>query len=418
MLWRTAENGPRGWKRRSRTSIRRVLTLGALIVLSGGAGAVAAVEIWPSLGAQAAHLLRERFGPRLVADLESVVFQAQDAARQWLYRSGRRQATAPWDESASHAAPAAFAATSIPAAPLTRSPEPGGRPPPPPQAAVWEPAPLQALGALEGEGIWEPYLYDRDGHPVAARTFLQPDPARPYAVVAVVAFDLRRTRLHFVLGYRDPGLGDGPRGEGLIPAEDLESGRLLAAFNGGFRTANGMYGAMADGILALPPRADVATVGIYRSGEVRIGLWGEAILDTSDLLAWRQNCAPVVQGGEITAEVYNESIADWGGSVSSHIVTWRSGMGLDREAGTLYYFAGPSLSMPALADAMLAAGVHDGMLLDINGFWVLFTAIHSEGEELVAEPLLPRHMIDKIDRYLQPSPVDFFYVTLQEGDDA
>jgi hypothetical protein len=72
--------------------------------------------------------------------------------------------------------------------------------------------------------------------------------------------------------------------------------------------------------------------------------------------------------------------------------------------------------MPALADAMLTSSVHYGMLLDINNFWVHFTAIHAEEGSLVAEPLLPKDMIDQIDRYLGPSPVDFFYITLRESD--
>jgi hypothetical protein len=109
--------------------------------------------------------------------------------------------------------------------------------------------------------------------------------------------------------------------------------------------------------------------------------------------------------------VYNNSITDWGASISNQIVTRRSGLGLNQGGKTLYYFAGPSLSMPVLADTMIASGVHDGMLLDINHFWVHFTAIHPQDGQLVAEPLLPKDMIDHIDRYLGPSPADFFYIT-------
>jgi hypothetical protein len=268
---------------------------------------------------------------------------------------------------------------------------------------------------MEGEGVWLPYLHDSEGHVVAARTFLQPDPERPYAIVAVVAFDLARTRLHFVLGFNEPSLPDGPKGNGLIPEQDREAGVLLAAFNGGFRAANGQFGAMADGIVALPPKSEMATVGIYRSGEVWIGSWGVDIDDTPDLQAWRQNCRLIIQDGMISPKVYNNSITDWGASISNQIVTRRSGLGLDREAKTLYYFAGPSLSMPVLADAMLVAGVQQGMLLDINHFRVHFTAIHSEEGKLVADPLLPNDMKDHLDRYLGPSPADFFYITAQES---
>jgi hypothetical protein len=71
--------------------------------------------------------------------------------------------------------------------------------------------------------------------------------------------------------------------------------------------------------------------------------------------------------------------------------------------------------MPALADAMLAAGVHAGMLLDINHFWVHFTAFYpDESGAPAADPLLPDEMIDQVDRFLHPFAADFFYVTLQE----
>jgi len=397
------------------------------------------VEIWPSVGAQIANHTRNLFGPRVVAQIETIVFELQDAANHWQYKFGGKQAEAPWESDAVSSSPTpvpqiAIGETAFPThatqftptiSPIPETPvspaQSEATPNPPPTATarptptatpyVWQLSPLKPFGSMEGEGTWQPYLYDLEGHEVAARTFLQPDPERPFAIVAVVAFDLTRTRLHYVLGFNEPALPDGPRGEGLIPEADRQEGVLLAAFNGGFRAANGGFGAMADGIVVLPPISEMATVGIYRDGEVRIGNWGEEINDSPDLLAWRQNCRLVIQDGEISPRVYNDSITDWGASISNQIVTRRSGLGLDREAKTLYYFAGPSLSMPVLADAMLASGVHNGMLLDINNFWVLFAAIHFEEDGPVAEPLLPNEMIDKVDRYLGPSPADFFYVT-------
>jgi hypothetical protein len=282
-----------------------------------------------------------------------------------------------------------------------------------PTQEVWRPADLAPFGELAGEGAWEPYLYDAAGQVVAMRTFLQPDPERPYAIVAVVAIDLTRTQLHFVLGFNDPGLPGGPRGDGLIPEPDRSGGRLLAAFNGGFRTANGGFGAMADGVEALPPIAGMATVGIYRDGSVRIGEWGQEIAADPELVAWRQDCPLVIRDGEVSERVYNDSIVDWGGTISNSIVARRSGLGLDAVGETLYYFAGPSLNMPALAAAMRAAEVDAGMLLDINHFWVHFTAFYDgEAGDLLAAALLPEEMIDQVDRYLKASAVDFFYVTL------
>jgi len=429
--------------RKNRRSFKRTLGLLALAILLSCLSTMVVVEIWPSFGAQAANGMRDLFGPRVVARLESIVFQVQDAVKHWQYQYSDKQVEAPWERRSNSLemtplAQVSSGEMSLTQEPMKNTPMPSpttgtdvnleqsgepqdqlpitvANPTPTPTPYRWELFDLTPFGTLEGEGVWEPYLYDRQGHVVAARTFLQPDPERPYTIVAVVAFDLNRTQLHFVLGFNEPSLPDGPRGDGVIPEKDREAGVLLAAFNGGFRAANGQFGAMANGIEALPPKDEIATVGIYRSGEVRIGNWGEDIEAIPDLLAWRQNCQLIIQDGEISPRVYNNSITDWGASISNQIVTRRSGLGLDQGGKTLYYFAGPSLSMPVLGDAMRATGVHDGMLLDINHFWVHFTAIHSQGGQLVAEPLLPKDMIDHIDRYLGLSPADFFYITALEN---
>ena len=70
--------------------------------------------------------------------------------------------------------------------------------------------------------------------------------------------------------------------------------------------------------------------------------------------------------------------------------------------------------MPALADAMLACGVH---YRDAAGYQQLLGPLHRHHEQegdLIADPLLPETMIDKIDRYLGASAVDFFYLTLRK----
>jgi hypothetical protein len=439
----SSENG-----RKRRSWLARIFPLVLVAILLGCLAIFAFTEIWPAVGAQIADHTRKIIGPQAVAQIEDVVFRVQDTINRWQYQSGVKRAEAPWQGATvesgaveSEPVPSSQVASREAALPpqtarptpattvadrnVATTPAAAGQPGEPqdtltsataspsstPTPYVWRLPALAPFGSLEGEGVWQPYIVDREGHVLAERTFLQPDPQRPYTIVAVVAIDLTRTSLHFVLGFNEPALPDGPRGDGLIPETDLAEGVLLAAFNGGFRAANGLYGAMADGIVALPPVDDMATVGIYRSGEVRIGSWGKEISDSPDLEAWRQNCRLVIQDGEISPSVYNDSIVDWGASISNQIVTRRSGMGLDREAKTLYYFAGPSLSMPALANAMQAAGVYAGMLLDINNFWVLFTAIDFKEGKPFAEPLLPKLMFDHVDRYLGPSPADFFYVT-------
>jgi hypothetical protein len=283
---------------------------------------------------------------------------------------------------------------------------------------------IPPFGTLEGEGVWQPYLSNAAGEVVGLRAFLQPDGERPYTIVAIVAFDLSKTNLHFVLGSEEPALPDGPRGYGFMAEADKQPGTLLATFNGGFMASHGEYGAMADGLTVLPAKEGYATVvgggdgerrGSHEaaSGRVQIGEWGNDISPDAEYQFWRQNARLITQNGVINERVYNGSAATWGSSLTGDVVTWRSALGLSKDGTVLYFAAGPSLSMPALADVMQAIGAHNSLLLDINETWVHFAAIRAENGELIAEPLLSEGMGSNPDRYLRQSQRDFFYVTVR-----
>jgi hypothetical protein len=388
----------------------------------------------PSVGAQGADLLRGIFGDEAVARLEMILFYAQDKAQQIQFDLGMIKPAAPWQSTGGPqegiplvaptpmvpgtATESSSVATQysppimgkkvfrLPVASLNATPDPS------PTPTVWLPAPATPLGSLAGEGSWTPYIYDASGSAVAYRTFLQPDPKRPYAVVAVVAIDLSHTRLHYVLGSNEPYSPDSPPRSGAIPPGDLVAGRLLATFNGGFKATHGHFGAMADGITALPPRDGLGTLAIYKDGSVRMGEWGTEINSSSpDLLAWRQNGPLVIHNGQINSLIYNDSPKDWGYTVTDVSPTLRSGVALSADRRTLYYLVGPHLTLEDLAKSMLAVGAANGMQLDINNFWVLFVAIHSDNGKLVPEPLLPQQMKEFLDRYLHPYTRDYFYVT-------
>lgn len=420
------EKGARG--KRNRLSVA-VYSLGSLAVVSFMA-LMMVVSLWPAAGAQGADLLRAVFGDQAVAQLEMIVFRGQDAVQQAKFKLGLAQPAVPWQVTTTAAtAPAAViqapTATlkptctlpaSINPATSTASPETDTdvKIPAPvytPTPAEWLPANLPPLGILPEEGVWVPYLQDAAGRNIAFRAFLQPDPERPYAFTAVVAFDLRRCRLHYVLGTEEPYSADSRRREGRIPAADLQPGRLLATFNGGFKATHGHFGAMADGVEALPPRDGIGTLAIYQDGRVRMGLWGREIVAAPDLAAWRENGPLVVQAGQINPQIYNNSPKDWGYTVDDVSPTLRSAIGLSQDGNTLYYLVGPKLTMEALAKSLLGAGAWWGLQLDINNFWVHFAAIRAEEEQLTAEPLLPEWMKEKPDRYLHAYPRDFFYIT-------
>jgi hypothetical protein len=388
---------------------------------------------WPSVGAQGADLLRGILGDEAVARLEMVLFSAQDRVQQIQYDLGMLKPASPWQNASNPQA--AIQATPSPTLLYSATPSQSPMVMPPtaqasaamaaglpaaapsattsasPTPAAWQPAPATPLGNIAGEGNWTPYIQDSSGAVLAYRTFLQPDPQRPYAVVAVVAIDLAHTRLHYVLGSDEPYSPDSPPRSGAIPSGDLLAGRLLATFNGGFKATHGHFGAMADGITALPPRDGLGTLAIYKDGAVRMGEWGAEIAPSADIIAWRQNGPLVIHNSEINPRIYNDSPKDWGYTVTDVSPTLRSGIALSADGKTLYYLVGPRLTMEALAKSMLAAGAANGMQLDINNFWVLFVTIHSENGKLAPEPLLPDQMKEFLGRYLHPYTRDYFYVT-------
>ncbi len=413
-------------------SQRRILRGLVLLMVTAVAIGVLILFFFPQVGAKVAKPLRSIIGNEAVGQLETIYFRLQDTARQTQYQAGWAQVEAPWQVTAvplpastltltpsprpsstpavtrqvAHTPPSS---SPTPTPSTTPSPQPTAVPSPTP----WTLPPLSPLGALAGEGVWQPYLFDPWGEVVAVRTFLQPDPERPYALAAVVAFDLRKTRLHYVLGSEEPALPDGPRGQGRINPAHKIPGFILATFNGGFMASHGAYGAMADGLTVLPAQNGYATVVIGADdGRVQIGEWGHDIPADGNYQSWRQNARLITQNGQITERVYNGSATTWGSSINGDVVTWRSALGLSEDGQVLYFAAGPSLSMPALAETMLTAGAYNSLLLDINESWVHFTAVRPTDDDLAAEPLLPEGMSSNPDRYLKQSARDFFYITL------
>jgi hypothetical protein len=402
--------------------------IGLVVVVCLFIGLYLSISAFPGFGAQGADFLRGIIGDQATAQLEMFMFQVQDTVHQVEYNLGLQKAQAPW-QSASLKPPTVptqtVSATPIPptSTPLpvletttvgvTSTPQPTLTP----TATPWMPGPVTALGAMEGEGAWTSYIKNDTGSTLAYRTFIQPDPKRPYTLVAIVAFDLSRVRLGYVLGTMDPKLKGTaiPGRTGTIPSPDFKPDVLLATFNGGFKGEHGAFGAMSGGIVAIPPSESLATVGMFDDGTIKIGEWGKDILPSSHMLAWRQNCRLIIQDGQINPLVYVDSALYWGANLNGATVTWRSGIGISPDGNTLYYFAGPSMKADILAQAMMAAGVKAGMQLDINNYWVHFAAIRSDGTKMVADPLFPVDMKFDVDRYLKPYARDFFYIALKNG---
>jgi hypothetical protein len=379
-----------------------------------------AVNAWPALGATGADLLRDVVGDKPVARMEMTFIQIQDTLEQWKCRLGLSAPAIVWEDISSPVPTLAVEKTITPFRMINIQPTPARTPVHTSPAvetlapSLWQPVNIPPLGSAEGEGIWSPYIDDASGTTVAYRTFVQPDPERPYTYVAIVAIDLERTRLHFVLGTIEPVSSEGPVRSGEIPTSDRTPGNLLAAFNGGFKARHGEFGAMSNGITALAPRYDMGTLAIYKNGQVLLGAWGDEINISPELVAFRQNGPLVIDHGRINSRIYNNSPLDWGYTVNDVSPTIRSGIGLSADSKTLYYFCGPSLSMYTLARSMQAADANFAIQLDINNYWVLFVKIRADKSRLVAEPLLSRLMVANIDRYLWDYSRDYFYITAIE----
>jgi hypothetical protein len=429
---------------------KRRLILGslifALIILAGGIfAALTIIRTSPGAAAQGADIMRRYLGDRIVAQAEMLVFRLEDQVTGLQYTVGLKQVEAPWEIGESEENPAGHSTaaetfweteakssptnrpresnalqdsnstdeylekpTTTPTAGITPSltPTPISSPTPVP----WVPSPVTAMGSIEGEGDWSPYIVNQEGEIIAYRTFLQPDPDRDYTIVAVVALDLEKIRLNFVPGFEEPYNPEVER-SGAMPEKDKIPGHLIASFNGGFKAQHGSFGAMVDGIEILPPRTGMATVAMFSDGVVRIGEWGADFPEDGEVSAWRQNGPLVIRDGEINPQIYSNSPDDWGYTVDDYSPTLRSGLGISPDGRTLYFIAGTKAIMESIAASMQALGIDNGMQLDINNYWVHFVTYPAHEQELIAEPLLPELMIENLDRYLYPFGRDYFYIT-------
>ncbi len=412
--------------------VRVALALVVAVALAGGS-LYALTNIWPNLGAQGIEILRHLIGNEAVATIENFVFEVQDQVQQWAYQLGGDQPEAPWTAATpgliqSQPTPPTPRPTLRPTSTIAAGPAVTARPAatmdvatpipatllPPATAAppVWKPALAKTLGTLAGEGEWSPYIAETTtGRVVAYRTFIQPDTARPYALVSVVAMDLDALRLHLVLGAEEPQSSVSLKRPGTIPEADLQPGVIAAAFNGGFKAEHGKFGVKVRGIIVLPPRPQMGTVVMYSDGRVKIGEWGVDFRDSPDIPAWRQNGPLIVQAGAVNPHTADNAPQDWGYTVHGETATWRSALGLSADERTLYYAVGSSLTLPALAQAMAAAGAAQAIQLDINNYWVHFDAFTAEAGQLRPEPLLDTMRKQADNRYLKANARDFFYLT-------
>jgi hypothetical protein len=295
--------------------------------------------------------------------------------------------------------------------------------------AAWPPANVPSIwkSTEADEGVWKAYApawmrkFSDTGDPPPAffTTFVRPDEARPYTHVILVAMDTRQVDLDMEAGTEDPKPLTGQHGPGRLPRDPAVLTRVVAAFNGAFKTEHGNYGMMVHKRILLPPQPNAATVIVTKDGRSGFGTWGASTnigglkdIRDDDIMSFRQNLDPLVDGGEVNPA----KRLLWGYTLpGSGMQTERSGLCVTR-AGHLMYAWGDDVSATALGKAMAAAGCDYAMHLDMNphhtGF--LFTTIHEiKGHAYKSEALTPL-MEMSTDRYIEYAAKDFFYVMMRD----
>lgn len=271
-----------------------------------------------------------------------------------------------------------------------------------------EPISLRSeLPTLKGEGIWSPIAQNLyPDQTVIAKTYIRPDPSRPYATVFLVKMDMKKLGIGTQAGTYYPGGTRKMYGPGVVPKYIQQNNILLAVFNGGFQEKDGHYGMVVMGKTYVPLRINMPALFIYANGSFSLSMYTVGA-NTATASAVRQNGPYLVHNGLITPYV-EQGIDTWGRTITNSMYTWRSGLGVTKN-GNLIYAVGNSLVPQTLAKALLAAGAADAIQLDINPPWVRFITYQPLGNGLYTfTPLITSMNGGK--QFLTGYNKDFFYI--------
>ncbi|MCL4384267.1 phosphodiester glycosidase family protein [Patescibacteria group bacterium] len=360
-----------------------IMVVAVLAVL--GVGAVAFIKLdTPAAAEFTDAYLRPLLGANNVITLEKYYYNASDKAQQLAYSKNAVATNAAQDNSLGTAT---IYKNRLNLNPVAVNP---------------------ALTPLSGEGVWKNRplkLFPEET--VMASTFVRPDPERPYALVNVAQIDIKALRLGLVAGKKEPGGPVGKPGPGVVPAEIVNNGRLIAAFDGGFQYRDGAYGMIVGETTYLPLKKDLGTLVAYDNGDLKIIDYEGQELGPGVAFV-RQNCPILVLNGQLAVlDPKNKKL--WGRTITASIFTWRSGLGLTKD-GNLLFAVGNNLNADSLAEALKMAGAVNAIQLDINPYWVKFNIFNSQGgNNYLSEPLSTR-LYDGKGQYLNGYNKDFFYL--------
>jgi hypothetical protein len=222
----------------------------------------------------------------------------------------------------------------------------------------------------------------------------------------VAWIDHTRTRLALYPGLQEPPVAS-PRGLGQVPSG--QRWRLLATFNGGFKSSAGAGGFLVNGRVDEPLQIGLGALVEYRDGSLAILDWLGRTSPGVLVLA-RQNLPPLVWAGRPTATAFQNGL--WGATLGGGAAVWRTAVGVT-QGGDLVYAAAGGQTAASLAALMVRLGALRAIELDINPQWPSFIGYARRGGraplKLVPNPQQSAY------RYLTPDNRDFFAVYTRAG---
>jgi hypothetical protein len=346
------------------------------------------------LGPWLADTLRSIVGTEAVTELERNAYEAQD---WWDLRFRSDESPKQYWEPAT---PPASSSTNS-ATPSIPSFHPN------------DVGPLYPDKSTHADGVWVPIVDARypQEPPLAFKTMLHPDRRRSWSEVFIVALDLPRLRVHYMLGTQDPRATT-PQGRrvqrpAVIPKEHW--GGLVLAFNGGFKTEHRRYGVMVDGVSLVPARDGSCTVAAH-GDQLQVRSW-EALDPSGATATWLRQTPPCLcERGAIHPGLRDEKSRKWG-SMFGETVIRRSAIGVDQRGRSLFVAVSNATTARVLADALHHVGAYDAAQLDVNWSYTKILIYRPEpGGELRAESLVEGFVFDEDEYIRQRAPRDFFYV--------
>jgi hypothetical protein len=284
---------------------------------------------------------------------------------------------------------------------------------------AWPPSPIApAIDASEpGEGEWTPveppWMHKLPGAPAALyRTFVRSDRAKPKARILLVEMDARQLDFDVEPGVEDPRfvVGGKVKKEGRLPRTKEVATRVVAAWNGGFRSEHGFYGVMMKKHVFIPPVPNAAVAVVMDDGRFGFGTWGPSKEIDRDILSFRQNLDPLLADGVINPR----GRPRWGGTMGSD-QTKRSAMCLTHTRHVIYGW-GNDVGFATLAKGLQLAGCQYAMHLDMNpihtGF--LFMSFEDEQYRKGKTDVLTLQMGGIYKRFVEPNAKDFFYAMVRD----